>query len=57
LLLSFVIPAHIHAQQYMKGVNATDAQFDAWVKDKKLVKCRAMAQAAYQAPSNVLGRS
>jgi hypothetical protein len=47
LLLSFVIPAHIHAQQYMKGVNATDAQFDAWVKDKKLVKCRAMAQAAY----------
>ena len=47
LLLGFVIPAHVHAQQYMKSVNVTDSQFDGWVKDKKLVKCRAIAQAAY----------
>lgn len=39
----------VHAQQYMKGLptTVTDAKFDEWVKKHELVKCRAIAQAAY----------
>lgn len=49
LLLSLVLPVLVHAQQYMKSlpVRVTDAQFDEWVTKHKLVKCRAIAQAAY----------
>jgi hypothetical protein len=49
LSLGFLLPAFVHAQQYMKTLPApvTDAQFDEWVAKHKLVKCRAIAQAAY----------
>ena len=45
--LACVLSSFVHAQQYMKSASVTDAQFDEWVQRHQLVKCRAVAQAAY----------
>ncbi|GEM_PF-3583465 len=47
LLLEIMLPATTHAQQYMKTANLTDAQFYGWLNSRQLVRCRAVAQAAY----------
>jgi hypothetical protein len=53
-LLSFVSPALTHAQQYMKSVPVTDAQFDEWVAKGKLTKCHAFAHTSYpDGPSEI----
>jgi hypothetical protein len=47
LVFALTSTTPLMAQQYMKSVDATDAQFDGWVKKHQLVKCRAIAPAAY----------
>jgi hypothetical protein len=47
LILVFMCCSRDFAQQFMKQADITDAQFDAWVTDHSLVRCRAIAQAAY----------
>jgi hypothetical protein len=46
-LLILIIPSVTHAQQYMKQLDATDAQFETWVNTGKLTKCHATAPARY----------